>query len=115
MESASIVIGGAAKVVEIQYNYFTAWCGDIAGCGKSADSIVNWESGNGVINVNVVVSEEIRIERNPEQAALARRIDRETQERCGEQGSVLDYPYLAGLKANKEPSIGRKFHCRGCT
>jgi len=51
----------------------------------------------------------------PEQAALARRIDRETQERCGEQGSVLDYPYLAGLKANKEPSIGRKFHCRGCT
>ena len=60
-------------------------------------------SGNGVINVDVVVSEEIWIKRDPEQTTLARRIDGETQERCGQQGAVLDYPQLAGLEADKEP------------
>ena len=82
---------------------------------KSADSIVGRRSGNGVINVDVVVSEEIWIKRDPEQTTLARRIDGETQERCGQQGAVLDYPQLAGLEADKEPSIGRKCHCRWLT
>ena len=71
METASVVIGGAAKVVEVQDNYFTARCGDIAGRGKSADPIVDRGSGNGVINVDVVVVGEVWIERDPEQAALA--------------------------------------------
>ena len=71
METASIVIGGAAKVVEIQDNYFTAGCGEIAGYGKSADPIVDRGGGNGVIKVEVMVGSEVRIECDSEQAALA--------------------------------------------
>ena len=71
METASIVIGGAAKVVEIQDNYFTAGCGEIAGYGKSADPIVDRGGGNGVIKVEVMVGGEVRIECDSEQAALA--------------------------------------------
>ena len=71
METASVVMGGAAKVVEVQDNYFTARCGDIASRGKSADPIVDGGSGNGIINVDVVVVGEVWIEGDPEQAALA--------------------------------------------
>ena len=65
------MIGGAAEAVEIQHNYFTAWCGDIAGRRKSANPIVNRERGNGAINVDVVVVDEVWIERDPEQTAFA--------------------------------------------
>jgi hypothetical protein len=62
-----------------------------------------------------VIAEEIWVKRDPEQATLSGEIDRETHKWCGQQQSVLDYPQLAGLETNKEPSIGGKFHCRWLT
>ena len=110
MERAAIVIGGRAEVVEFQDNGFAARCGGVARRGVTADPVVSRRTRNGVIDVNVVVRGEVRIECNPKQAAFTGRIDRDAQEWCAKQRAVLDHAHLAALEADKEPSIGRKCH-----
>ena len=46
------------------------------------------------------------IERHAEQAALARRVDRDGQERRRQERSALDDPQLARLLADEDPAVG---------
>src|SRR6266487_4688454 len=110
MGGAAIVVGGRAKVVEFQDNGFAARCRSVAGRGKPADPIVDWRRRNGVINVEVVIGGEVRIERDPKKAAFAGGIDSEGHEWRAEQHAVFDHAQLATLLADKKPSIRRKRH-----
>src|SRR6266576_573709 len=110
MDRAAIMVGGGAEVVEIQDNDFAARCGGVTRRGITADPIMGRRTGDGVIDVNVLVRREARVERDPKQPAFTGRIDRDAQEWCAEQRAVLDHAYLAALKTDKEASIGRKCH-----
>src|SRR5437762_11868585 len=97
MDRAAIVVGGGAEVVEIQDNDFAARCSGIAGRGKPANSVVNWRRRNRIINVEVMIGGEIRIERDSEKAAFAGGMDRQADEWCAEQHTVFYYVQLTTL------------------
>jgi len=67
-------------------------------------------SRNRVIQVDVIVRGEVRIERDPEQAAFTGGLDREAHEWCAEQRVSFDHAQLPALLADKKPSIRRKSH-----
>ena len=112
MDRAAIVVGGGAEVVEIQDNDFAARCSGIAGRGKPANSVVNWRRRNRIINVEVMIGGEIRIERDSEKAAFAGGIDRKADEWCAEQHTVFDHAQLPTLLTDKKPSIWGERHRR---
>ena len=85
MDRAAIVVGGGAEIVEFQDNGLAARHGRIARRGKPADPVVEWRGNDGVINVEVVIGGEVRVEGDPEKAALAGGIDREAHKWCAEQ------------------------------
>src|SRR5262245_28013500 len=68
--------------------------------GEAADAVVYGGRLGGVVDVDVVIGGEIRIEGHSEQAALARRVDVERQKRRLEQGTVLDDAQVSGLFAD---------------
>ena len=78
------MVGGGAEIVEFQDNGVAARGSGIAGRGKPADPVVDWRRSNRVINVEVVIGGEVRIERDPEKPAFAGGIDREAHEWCAE-------------------------------
>ncbi len=79
------MVGGGAEIVEFQDDGLAARYGGIARRGKPADPVVVRRSRNRVIQVNVIVRGEVRIERDPEQAAFTGGLDREAHEWCAEQ------------------------------
>src|SRR5438132_10468196 len=84
MDRTAVVVGGGAQIVEFQDNDVTARCGDVARRSKPADPVVDWRRSNRVINVEVVIGGEVRVEGDPEKAALAGGIDREAHKWCAE-------------------------------
>jgi hypothetical protein len=71
MERAAVVVSRRAKVVEFQDNGLAARCSGIARRDKPTDPVVDRRSRNSVIEVDVVIGGEVRIERDPEKAAFA--------------------------------------------
>ena len=64
-----------------------------------------------VIDIDVMVSLEIRVEGDPEQPAFVRGVDvRKSQEGIRKQDPICDYSNSSVLLADKEPSIRSKGH-----
>src|SRR5438552_18949588 len=112
MARADTVAEGGAEVVEIQDNDVAARCSDSAGPGKPAISVVKWRRRSRVINVEVMIGGEIRIERDCEKAAFAGGIDGKADEWCAEQHTVFDHAQLPTLLTDKKPSIWGERHRR---
>ena len=55
---------------------------------------------------------EIRSDRHADQAAFPRRLDRQLNERFGQQFAVLDDPQRTGLLADEDTAVGSDFECR---
>jgi len=91
MDRAAIVVGGRAEIVEFQDNGLAARCSGFARRGKPTDPVVDRRRRNSVIEVDVVVGGEVRIERDPKQAAFTGGIDREAHEWRAEQQAVFDH------------------------
>ena len=70
------MIGGVAQVVEINQDELAVGRRDIPVRSKPAYAVMRRGTRHGVIQVNVMVACEIRIERHAQKTALAVRIDR---------------------------------------
>ena len=107
MHRAAVVVGGAAQVVQFKDDRFAS------GARATSPLAVNrltrlWigRCRGRVIDVHEVVGGKIRVERDPQKAALAVRIDRQGEKRRRQENAVLDDAHLPALLA--ERTVGRR-------
>lgn len=113
---AAVVVGGAAQVVEPEDEPRAACDGPVAVRGNANHPVVCRVGGRRlprVVEVDVVIIGEGRVEGDAQQAALARGVylARDIYER--RQGPVrLQHPKHAALFGHEEPALWRKVHRR---
>ena len=84
--------------------------------GKAADPVMHRRrvrGGHGVVEVDVAIGCEARIEGDAHQAPLARVLHADGQKGSRQKDAVFDNSQSADLLGNKEPSIRRKCHGDG--
>ena len=70
------------EVIEIKDNGLTAGHDHVAIRSKTADAVVSRDCGDGVIQIEEIVSGEVGIEGDAEQSAFAVRVDIQREKRC---------------------------------
>src|SRR3954470_18617795 len=100
MERATVVIGRAAEIVELEDRQRTRH-GHVSLGPKSNDLVVGRKAVRREVEINETVRTELGIERNSQQAALARRVGVHRHKRVRKQHALFDYPHLTRLLANK--------------
>src|SRR6185312_8991308 len=74
VDGTAVVVGGRAEGIQIQQDDLAAGHGDVAVGGEPADAVVGRGAGHRVIEIDVVVDREGRVERHAEQPAFAGRV-----------------------------------------
>ena len=112
MDRAAIVIGRGTQVIQIDDEELAPRHGHVPIRGETANTVMDRRGGNGVIDVNKMVTGEARIKRDTQQPALAQSSSCDRDERSWQQDPILDDAKLAPLQANEEPPVRCKVHRR---
>src|SRR5258708_34975783 len=102
MDRAAVVIARCAQVVEIENNQLASGHDYVSVCSKATNPIVRWRSGHRVIDVEEVIGGEVGVKRNPEQAALTRRVHCQGHKWSRQQGAILDHARASPLLTNEQ-------------
>jgi hypothetical protein len=108
MDGAAVVVGRGTEIIELENNHLTASLRDVGVRdvrGKTADAIVDRGCRDSIVDVNKSVVGKVRIEGDPQQAALARRCGCYREKGSRQQCSILDDPQLPRLQADEEPAV----------
>ena len=96
-------------VVAFEEDLLGARLGDVARRGEPADDVVRVRPGRDVAEEDVRRLREVRGDRHADQAALPRRIDRQSHERLRQRPAVLDDAERPRLLTDEDTAVGRDF------
>jgi hypothetical protein len=112
VDGAAVVVRRGREVVEVEDRHLAPRDCDVARGGEAADPVMQCRRRGGVVDVDVAVRGERRVECDAEQAALAAGVDRDGQERLREQRAVLDHPETTALLGDEQSPVGSERHRR---
>lgn len=113
MDAAAVVASVGAQGVDVQQVDLAAGNRSNSISREPAYPIVGGRAGNRVINVNILVRREIRIDRDAQQSALVGRINVQAEKRRVQEMAIFEDPQLASLLGHEQAAVGREGHCRG--
>jgi hypothetical protein len=107
MQAAAIVVGSGRQRIQVQDHPRAARPRHVTVGGEPGDSIVRRRARDRVVDIDEVIGRERRMQGNPEQAALAVRIDVQPDEWRGEQLSVANDANCPLLLGDELTSVQR--------